>query len=1375
MIRLLPNPIVCLLFMLLCFSGVSPLMSQTPSLADQVILSNNVDDPENATADNGAFAVLNSYGGDILGGGSFSGELELAYPSQVPANTTTYIQIDFDEDILNSLLGGSLGTLLAEVIGTVVFGNHYFNVEARSGASTVLSKSSLLPPDDWRFRIVQDEAENFYIAITPNQPYDRIYIEDNTDALLLGTFNSMNVYKAFYYAEAECAIDPLYTDFDGDGLTVDLLGLGGAGVTNAHHAIDQDTTNFSELSLGIIGVAASIEQNIYFPKTYSPSETLEITLQTEPTLVTLGILNEVEVLAFDKGTLTYNNDINTLLTADLLTLLQNGEQATIPISPGVAFDRITVRLNSLIGVSLSQSLDLYGVSIMGPATPTTADDTQTFCLVDAPTIADLNVNEPQVIWYDDPVAGTPFDPTDPLSDGETYYAAQLVDGCESDGRLAVTVTINDTEVPTTTNPTQDFCVIDTPTVADLEASGPMIQWYGNASGGTPLDPTDPLTNGATYYATATGANGCESADRLEVTVSVSDTPTPTTSDATQEFCAVEAPTVADLQADGPMIVWYDAATGGTAYDSTDALLDGTIYYASATDASGCESSNRLEVTVSIEDTSTPTTANTNQEFCVVADPTVADLQADGPDIQWYDDATGGTPLDPSEPLVDGATYYATATGTNGCESSNRLEVTTTLNDTPTPTTDNSTQAFCLSDAPTIADLQAEGPSIQWYLTPNGGTPLDPTELLTDATTYYATATNGTGCESAERLEVSVNLTDPGAPTTDDSTQSFCAIDMPTVADLSASGGSITWYDMESGGTPLDPTEPLADGQTYYATATDTNGCESSERLEVLVAINDTDAPTTDDPNPSFCVVDVPTIADLNVEGPNILWYEEATGGTPIDPSVALVSGTTYYASATGTSNCESANRLPVTVTLEDTDAPTTDNDLQAFCRIDNPTVADLQADGSNIIWYDSPIDGTPYNPTDPLTDGTTYYATATGANGCESANRLEVVVQLNNTAPPTTDDSSQVFCTTEAPTVADLQVDGPGIIWYDMPTGGTPYESTDPLSDGTTYYASATGASGCESTERLEVTVSLDPASDPTIASENDGPACLETVVTYTTEVGQDSYIWNINGGIVTDGGSTNDNFISVRWTQLEDTNVSVSYTPVGECNTGSEVTFSEEIEVCADITITKTVNNERPRVGENITFFITVTNDGPNDFEGLRIAENIPSGFELVSFETTLGTYDPSSGLWLIDLLPAEEMAQLSVVVEVLGSGNYTNIATIISSQPLDDDANNAAEITVEPECLTIYNEFSPNADGFNDRFTITCIENYPNNELQIYNRYGSLVYQERGYENQWEGTSNVAGANSSQDGLPAGTYYYILKLDNDTQAQTGWLYLMK
>ncbi|MAY22464.1 MAG: hypothetical protein CMC74_06780, partial [Flavobacteriaceae bacterium] len=587
-------------------------IAQTQVFANQVTLENNVDNAVNATINNENFATLNSYGGIAVGVGAYSGELELEFPNTIPANTTSYVRINFDEDYLNALLGGSLGNLLADVIGTVLFGNHYINIEARNNTTTVLSSTTLVPPSNESFRIVTDALGNYYLAITPNQDYNRIYIEDVTSNLLLGVFNSMDVYYAFYYEDNECAIDPLFTDYDGSGITLDLLTIGGAGVTNPEFAIDNNPDNFSEISLGVLGVLATMEQNVYFATTYDPGDDFSVTLKTDPTLVSLGLLNNVQVRAYEGTNLVFTENINTVLTLDLLTLLQNGEQATIPFEPNVAFDRVTVSLTSLLNVNIAQSIDFYGVQVMKPEAPTTTNESQTFCAVTNPTVSDIQVNESNILWYDVPSGGTPLDPSSGLVDGASYYGAQVVDGCESPLRLEVNVSINDTPTPTTDNSQQTFCVVDQPLVSDLQVDGPNIVWYNASTGGTPYAPTDPLLDGQSYYATATDTTGCESSIRLEVEVSLDDTSTPTTANSQQDFCQVDGPTVADLQATGPNIVWYDLPTGGTPYDPTDPLVDGNSYYATATDASGCESSERLQVDVSVGDTDVPTTANSQQ-------------------------------------------------------------------------------------------------------------------------------------------------------------------------------------------------------------------------------------------------------------------------------------------------------------------------------------------------------------------------------------------------------------------------------------------------------------------------------------------------------------------------------------------------------------------------------------------------------------------------------------------------------------------------------------------------------------------------------------------------------------------------------------------
>ena len=626
------------------------------------------------------------------------------------------------------------------------------------------------------------------------------------------------------------------------------------------------------------------------------------------------------------------------------------------------------------------------------------------------------------------------------------------------------MTVSDPAAPTG-EATQSFCSIDLPTVADLVASGANIQWYDDATGGTALASTVALVDGEDYFASQT-IGTCESDTRLEVTVTVSDPAAPT-GEATQSFCSIDLPTVADLVASGANIQWYDDATGGTALASTVALVDGEDYFASQTIGT-CESDTRLEVTVTVSDPAAPT-GEATQSFCSIDLPTVADLVASGANIQWYDDATGGTALASTVALVDGEDYFASQTiGT--CESDTRLEVTVTVSDPAAPTGE-ATQSFCSIDLPTVADLVASGANIQWYDDATGGTALASTVALVDGEDYFASQTIGT-CESDTRLEVTVTVSDPAAPT-GEATQSFCSIDLPTVADLVASGANIQWYDDATGGTALASTVALVDGEDYFASQT-IGTCESDTRLEVTVTVSDPAAPTGE-ATQSFCSIDLPTVADLVASGANIQWYDDATGGTALASTVALVDGEDYFASQTiGT--CESDTRLEVTVTVSDPAAPTGEA-TQSFCSIDLPTVADLVASGANIQWYDDATGGTALASTVALVDGEDYFASQT-IGTCESDTRLEVTVTVSDPAAPT-GEATQSFCSIDLPTVADLVASGANIQWYDDATGGTALASTVALVDGEDYFASQTIGT-CESDTRLEVTVTVSDPAAPT-------------------------------------------------------------------------------------------------------------------------------------------------------------------------------------------------------------------------------------------------------------------------------------------------------
>ncbi|WP_455423162.1 Ig-like domain-containing protein, partial [Flavobacterium subsaxonicum] len=110
-------------------------------------------------------------------------------------------------------------------------------------------------------------------------------------------------------------------------------------------------------------------------------------------------------------------------------------------------------------------------------------------------------------------------------DGTTYYASLTVGTCESSVRLAITVTVGNAATPTTTDATQDFCLADASTVADLQVNETGVTFYTAATGGTAISPTTALVNGTTYYASLT-VGTCESATRLAITITVGNASTP---------------------------------------------------------------------------------------------------------------------------------------------------------------------------------------------------------------------------------------------------------------------------------------------------------------------------------------------------------------------------------------------------------------------------------------------------------------------------------------------------------------------------------------------------------------------------------------------------------------------------------------------------------------------------------------------------------------------------------------------------------------------------------------------------------------------------------------------------------------------------------
>lgn len=666
-----------------------------------------------------------------------------------------------------------------------------------------------------------------------------------------------------------------------------------------------------------------------------------------------------------------------------------------------------------------------------------ATSPQSFC--SGAYVSDLLVSGVGIKWYDALTGGSEVLPTEELVHGTIYYAAQVDGSCESDTRTAVSVIVLDNivvDAPVIESP-QSFC--DSATLNDVATDGNNIVWYDADVDGIALSASTRLEDGVTYYA-AKQAGTCESTTRTAVTVSLENaTINAPVVTSPQSFC--ERATIGNIEVPNNKIIWYATEAGNTPLDANVILLDSITYYA-AQQAGDCESTERTPVLILI-DVPSDAIAEENQSFCVGS--IIADIAVTGAGIKWYDSPMGISELDLTTELIDGATYYAVQSSVN-CESVNRVGVTVTINYVDVPTASDR-QAFC--DDATVADLVVFSDNeVVWYSSLNEK--LDSTDLLVDGETYYARAAYE-GCES-DAVEVLVNIIEGLNAPTVTTPQVFCPGSL--VSDLRVQEDSIVWYDAPINGSIVSPTDLLTDG--FYYAAQEINNCVSTLRSEVKVIIEETilDAPTIASPQ-NFC--DGATLADIATDGSNIVWYSAL--GALLPSTTALTNATTYYAAyVAGT--CESEERTPVLVyTGMDgfIDAPAIASP-QRFCE--GATIQNIAVPNNQIIWYATATGNTEISASTILYHDVLYYA-AQRVGECESTERTPVRILFDNPQGPDAV-SPQVFCGVDY-TLADLEIIGGGIVWYDAMTDGNKLSSSTVLTTTPTWYYAAQGAANCES------------------------------------------------------------------------------------------------------------------------------------------------------------------------------------------------------------------------------------------------------------------------------------------------------------------------
>ncbi|MBF4464385.1 gliding motility-associated C-terminal domain-containing protein [Flavobacterium sp. LC2016-12] len=467
------------------------------------------------------------------------------------------------------------------------------------------------------------------------------------------------------------------------------------------------------------------------------------------------------------------------------------------------------------------------------------------------------------------------------------------------------------------------------------------------------------------------------------------------------------------------------------------------------------------------------------------------------------------------------------------------------------------------------------------------------------------------------------------------------------------------------GTPTQSiTLALADyppGATFECLLTSFNNGNTCESTIEATLSN----PTVITPNYSVsipCKVDYNTFSPITFQDKTTIlngvinkweWdFGDGKTSTEKNPSHIFENSGDYTVSLTvySVTGCSQFISKPIHVENNPIAKPAV-SEIQTLCYYPVPTLANLDTNGLTVKWFDSLLSTEAVSETTKIISNRDIYC-AIFKDGCLGP-RTKISIIINAIGHPI-GEATQSFCSSEAPTIANLKVNGLAVTWYNAQDGGNLISDSTPLQNNVTYYASDYDASiGCSSTR------------------------------------------WGITA-ILKEGSAV----ISPDFTQ----------------------------EFCSNEDFTL----------KNLNYY----NSSVRYYSNINDTAKLPHTTPLES-----------------------------------GATYYAAIIDPVTK--CESNKRTAITVNIKPCDINIYNLITIDENTQNDHLEIENIEYFPENAIQVYNRFGQLVYKMSGYgvdSNYFYGRANAGEVFLKDEKLPTGSYYYIInykKRDQTDATKKGFLYI--
>ncbi len=861
---------------------------------------------------------------------------------------------------------------------------------------------------------------------------------------------------------------------------------------------------------------------------------------------------------------------------------------------------------------------------------------------------------------------------------------------------------------------------------------------GSLSGANPT-----FSPGATdtYTVTVTNPSGCSGTLSASIPITVV---TPTVSINASPSATVCSGSSITLNVSGggglSTYSWSDASLSGASPTFTPATSG--IYTVTVTNPVGCSGTAAASMNVNV--VTNPGVAigvSPSNTICVGSTATLNVVGGNsGSTYSWSDPLLSGANPNTIVSNTGLQTYTVTVTNPTACSGTATASVNIT-GVTPTVSINASPNATICANNPITLNVNGggAGSSYAWSDVALSGS--NPTFIPSSSNAYTVTVTNPSGCSGTASANINVqviNALSAGVNISSSPSSTICAGNSVSLQVNGGSGSSTySWSNGSLSGA--NPTFTPGATDTYTVTVTNPSACSGTLTASIPITVVTPTVNINASPSATVCAGSSLT---LNVSGgggsSTYSWSDASLSGA--SPTFTPAISGTYTVTVTNPAGCSGtvSAQLSITVSSPPIITSVTVTDMSG-CSTNDGSI-NVNASGTGILQYS--IDGgNSYANNGGVFNGLSagnYIVSVIDQNGCETIGNQYTIQGTNIPAPPQVIPNYTICVGSVLGNITATPSSNGTLTWYSdqgltqVIGNGSTIDVNNYLQPGSNYFYVTESLNGCVSGYST-VEVVVNPSLTVNIVA-SDSIICPNNNVTLTAELSlqqpQTQYLWST--GETSSSVTVNQPGIyTVSVNQLNCTATNQIQIQVFNINSGVPVVYNDTDTTDYDQTIQIPIlANDLYQSGQPV-----ITKE-----PSYGIVQLTNSG-ELV--------YIPNSNFYGVDSI---QYALCSTLCQQVCDTGWVYVL-------------------VQRNNIVIPGGVSPNNDGLNDLWFIKGLEQYPQAQVSILNRWGDVVYESAPYQNNWAGQANT-GLKIGNNLLPRGTYYYVLDL-GDGQIFKGFVEL--